>query len=306
MEKVIILTGGAGFIGSCVLKVLNENGFNNIIVVDRLENSIKYKNLVGKKFIQYLDKDMLWERLDESVDLIIHLGADTNTKEQNVDKMLEDNYYYSQDLFDWATKHKKRFIYASSSATYGNGENGFDDGQLDTLIPLGPYAFSKHIFDTWAWNQKTKPAQLVGLKFFNAYGPNEYHKGDTASVIYQMYTQYKNKGSVDIFGTGEQARDFIHVFDIAKIVLFFLKNPDKNGLFNAGTGEAINFKDIAKQICSKITYTPLPDAIKNTYQMFTKADLTRLRKAGYTEKFINIQSGIKDYIDNYLRKEKSL
>jgi len=302
---MIVLTGGAGFVGSVVLKTLNENGFENIVVADRLGSTINYRNLIGKKFAMYLDKDKLWEWLDKNgvaVDLIIHLGANADTKQQDVDKVLEDNYYYSQHLYDWAAKNKKRLIYASSSATYGNGENGFVDGAdgLDKLRPLGPYAFSKHLFDTWAWNQKTKPAQLVGLKFFNVYGPNEYHKGGTASVPYQMYFQYKNKGSVDIFGTGEQARDFVHVFDIAKIILFFIKNSNKSGLFNAGSGEAVNFKDIAKLVCPKITYTPLPDAIKDTYQMFTKADLTLLRKAGYTEKFIDIKTGIKDYINNYL------
>jgi len=319
-DKLIVLTGGAGFIGSCILRLLNEKGMSNVIVVDELGcDSTKWRNLVGKKFLDYIHKDSLMEWLkvpgrETEVEAIIHMGACSSTVETNVDYLMENNYRYSVRLAEYALKHSIKFIYASSAATYGNGSQGFEDDHdaLDLLRPLNPYGFSKHLFDLWARDQGVLE-NLTGLKFFNVFGPNEHHKGRMASVIYNLLPTVKNDNLIKLFKSndpsnfkdGDQCRDFIYVKDVASIVLDLLKE-DVYGIFNLGSGEAKTWNSVATGMFSalgrapNIEYREMPGDLNEKYQNYTRASMTKLKKSLSSFETTPLNEAIADYVNNYI------
>ena len=316
---MIIVTGAAGFIGSCVVSHLNRNGENDIIAVDVLRTNDKWKNLRHLSFIDYLDREQLLPFLEnaKNVRAIIHLGACSATTERDAYYLMENNYRYTLQLAQYALKNNIRFIYASSAATYGMGEQGYDDdeSQIYLLRPMNMYGYSKQVFDLKArregWLKK-----IVGLKFFNVYGPNEYFKGDMSSVVFKAFNQIKEKGYVRLFKShrpdfkdGEQLRDFIYVQDVLEVIMFFLNHPEINGLYNVGTGKARTFKDLvsatfnAMNLEPKIEYFDMPPELRDRYQYFTEAKMDKLRKAGFSQDFHSLEEGIKDYVQNYLMKD---
>ena len=316
---MIIVTGAAGFIGSCVVSHLNRNGENDIIAVDVLRTNDKWKNLRHLSFIDYLDREQLLPFLEnaKNVRAIIHLGACSATTERDAYYLMENNYRYTLQLAQYALINNIRFIYASSAATYGMGEQGYDDdeSQIYLLRPMNMYGYSKQVFDLKArregWLKK-----IVGLKFFNVYGPNEYFKGDMSSVVFKAFNQIKEKGYVRLFKShrpdfkdGEQLRDFIYVKDVLEVIMFFLNHPEINGLYNVGTGKARTFKDLvsatfnAMNLEPKIEYFDMPPELRDRYQYFTEAKMDKLRKAGFSKDFHSLEEGIKDYVQNYLMKD---
>lgn len=320
----VLLTGGAGFIGSCMLKRLNEAGITNIIVVDHLGASDKWKNLRGKDFRDYFEKDKFLERLesgglDGKIDTIVHFGACSSTTEQDATYMIENNYMYSKTLAEWALKKKAKFLYASSAATYGAGEIGYSDADDITpkLNPLNIYGYSKHLFDLWVLRNKLEK-EFVGLKFFNVFGPNEYHKNDMRSMVHKGYQQIKATGKMKLFKShrpdykdGAQKRDFIYVKDAVELSYNFLEHPNKRGIFNIGTGSAKTWNDLAEALFSalgiapNIEYFDMPEALRDKYQYFTEADLTKLKKANSPHKFFELKDAVKDYV-SYLEKDPYL
>lgn len=318
---MIILTGGAGFIGSVVLKRLNAEGYTDIYVVDSLDESDKWKNLTGKVFTDYFDKKDFLPKLPTfdatTIEAIIHLGACTSTTETDADYLMSNNYEYSKTLASYCFEHGIRFIYASSAATYGNGELGFSDDTsiLDSLKPMNLYGYSKHIFDQWLIHQGLD-SKCAGLKFFNVFGPNEYHKDNMASLIYKAYHQIRDRHSVNLFKSyhpdykdGESLRDFIYVPDCADVILWLLKNPDANGIFNLGRGEAVTWNSIvtsvfyAMDMKPKIHYIDMPEEIRPNYQYYTKAEMGKLRAAGYETPFTDITDAVHNYVQEYLMKD---
>jgi len=319
---MIILTGGAGFIGSVLLGYLNDKGLKDIWVVDSLGIEHKWKNLRGKIFHSYSHKnDFLAELHSKSapkIDAIFHLGACSSTTEPNAEYLMQNNFNFSKSLFNYATENQIPFIYASSAATYGDGELSFDDTPelVEKLLPLNMYGYSKHLFDNYVMNSKAN-SQVVGYKFFNVYGPNEAHKGSMRSVIYNSYYQILDKGFVKLFKSekpeykdGEQVRDFIFVKDIARVLYDTLKIPSMSGIFNLGTGNARTWNDLvgsvftAMQRETKIEYIPLPENLKDKYQYFTEAKMERLRETGISCEFTSLEDGVRDYVVNYLSKDK--
>lgn len=311
---MIVLTGASGFIGSVLLHYLNSKGMDQILCVDRLEIDEKWKNLTGKNFIDLIDYRTFFDECDkfeQTIEAVIHLGACTSTTEQDMDFLLNVNYRYTKALFRWCQRKKARLLYASSAATYGNGACGFSDDNLE-LKPLNKYGYSKHLFDVW-WRRQEVEIQCVGMKFFNVYGPNEYHKDNMASLIYQFYRQVDKSNTITIFGdNGLQSRDFIYVKDVADVILYFLNHTEISGVYNIGSGVSTNFNTIAKLIIektgekAKIQYQPFPDNLAPIYQKFTKADLHRLRAVGYNNSFTPIEDGIDDYIKTYLNHHNFL
>ncbi len=315
----LIITGGAGFIGANIIKTLNDAGLiNDIIIVDYLLDDAKRKNLGILKYDKYFDRDefLLAIKSDNFFDIkaIIHMGACSDTTEDDKDFILQTNYEYSKHLFNYCVKKDIQFIYASSAATYGDGSRGFDDNIFE-LEPLNLYGQSKHLFDLWVLAQKVRPPQWVGLKFFNVYGPYEYHKGRMASVVLNGFKQIVQTNEIKLFksynkeySNGGQLRDFIYVKDVVKVVLYFLKNPNVNGIFNVGTGKSRSFSDLAKAIFSaleketKIKFIEMPEDLKDKYQYYTKAEINLLRDAGYHDKFWELEDGVRDYVLNYLKK----
>lgn len=318
---MILVTGGAGFIGSAVVWQLNNSGIEDIIVSDKLHSENKWQNLVKSSYYDWVDRDHLFEWLNENgdqIDTIVHMGACSATTEKDVDFLMRNNYDYTKKLWKFAADNNKRFIYASSAATYGLGEFGYGDshGGINKLKPLNPYGYSKQIFDLWALKQKKTPQQWVGLKFFNVYGPNEYHKKRMASVIFHAFHQVKENGKIKLFKShkegykdGMQLRDFVYVKDVVKVIEFFIKNPDKSGIYNLGTGEARAFKDLAENTMTSaghqpnIEYIDMPVDIRDKYQYFTEAEMKKLQDAGYGETFYSLEEGVKDYVSQYLMKE---
>jgi len=317
---MIILTGGAGFIGSAFLWQLNLLGENNVIVVDALDSSEKWKNLRGHDFNDYWDRRTLLTRIAEdklpAVRAIVHLGAETSTTETNADYLMENNYRFSRTLAEWAVKQGVRFVYASSAATYGDGSHGFSDDprELTKLRPLNMYGYSKHIFDLWA-ERSGLSKSIVGLKFFNVFGPNEYHKENMASVVFKSFNQIRETGRIRLFKSysndyadGEQLRDFVYVKDCAKVINWFLTNPAANGLFNLGTGKARSWKDLATAVFSAvgkapaIEYVEMPIELRDKYQYFTQASLSNLRRSGWNEPFMSLEDSVKDYVTSHLAK----
>lgn len=315
MKKIFVVTGGAGFIGANVVLALNERGEDRILIVDHLSQGSKWKNLIGLKFEDYIDReDFLTlieaEKLD-NIKAIIHLGACSDTTVRDLYFLYKNNYQYSQKLCLYALRHGIRFIYASSAATYGDGALGFSDEEnlLFQLKPLNPYGFYKHLFDLWAY-QKGFLKSIVGLKYFNVFGEREFHKGEMRSIALKAYEQIKKEGKVRLFKSyhpqyedGGQLRDFIYVKDAVEVTLFFLDKPEINGIFNVGTGKVRSFKDLvlavfhALNLPPKIEYIEMPEPLQKQYQYFTQADLTKLKKAGYNQPMRELEDAIKEYVN---------
>lgn len=317
----IIVTGGAGFIGSCLVADLNQRGESDILVVDDFDRIDKIRNLGSKKIagLQHRDDFLIWlKHHGDSVDMIYHLGARTDTTEQ--DRTIFDvlNFSYSQEVWRYCTHHQIPLIYASSAATYGLGEHGYVDNHdlVDALHPLNPYGDSKHDFDRWALAQESAPPRWYGLKFFNVFGPNEYHKGRMASVILHTYRQILNTGAMKLFRShrsdvadGQQSRDFIYVKDLLKMIGFFSQTQVPSGLYNCGTGEARTFYDLAAAVFAAmdreplISYIDTPADIRHTYQYFTQADMTKVKQVGYTDPCLVLEDAIREYTQDYLMHE---
>jgi ADP-L-glycero-D-manno-heptose 6-epimerase len=320
MQKndVIVVTGAAGFIGSYLAGYLNQLGFTQLILVDDFSNEQKSANLAGKKFLHKIHREQFFEWAKEhpgSITSIFHLGARTDTTEMDYEVHKKWNLDYSKSVWNYCTEHNIPLVYASSAATYGNGELGYKDDHdvVSKLHPLNPYGVSKNEFDIWALEQKNAPPFWAGLKFFNVYGPNEYHKGRMASVIFHAFNQIKEKGSVKLFRShnpnykdGEQIRDFIYVKDVVNICVWLMEHKPANGLYNTGTGKARTFKDLVKAIFTtlhlpeNIQYIDTPIDIRDKYQYFTEADMHKLRDAGYNKVFYSLEDGVKEYVSEYL------
>ena len=314
---MIVLTGGAGFIGSAFLWKLNTEGIKEVIVVDELGSSDKWKNLINRTFADYIDKDKFLNRLTTGtappgITCIIHMGACSSTTETDADYMMRNNYQFTKKLAEWSLKNDAHFIYASSAATYGDGSSGFSDDNETTLRlkPLNLYGYSKHLFDLTALRMKGK---IAGLKFFNVFGPNEYHKGEMSSFALKAFHQIKNTGMVRLFKShkgsfedGEQVRDFIYIKDCVDVMWWFYKHREISGIFNLGTGAAQTWNSLVRavfRIMGKppiIKYIDMPVSLEKQYQYYTKADTRRLKDAGYSTAFMSLEEGIKDYIRNYL------
>ncbi|MEE2694899.1 MAG: ADP-glyceromanno-heptose 6-epimerase [Pseudomonadota bacterium] len=320
---MILVTGGAGFIGSNLINQLTNVRKEEIVSVD-WHNEKNKEYFLSTKF-EVLDPKNLKKFLKKNqkiIKIIIHLGAITSTTERNLDIIIENNIKLSYFLWEWCVKKRKRFIYASSAATYGNGDLGFidnsQDNYLSKLIPLNLYGWSKHIIDRFIWKKKKEllyPTQCVGLKFFNVYGPNEFHKDDMKSIVLKIYEKIQKNQTIKLFKShnlnykdGEQLRDFVYVKDVVAIIEWFLKNPKINGLFNVGSSKPKSFNNLADIVyrnCNKqkkIKYIDTPKNIRKQYQYYTKAELKKLRKEGYKKEFFSLEDGIKDYIRNYLNK----
>lgn len=319
----IIVTGGAGFIGSCVVRTLNDNGIGDITIVDNIGQTDKWMNMRNKRYIQYINRDDFLTRLPEFTENtthIIHMGACSATTEKDFDFLYKNNFEYTKTLWNFCADNNISFIYASSAATYGDGSKGFDDkDDINNLLPLNGYGYSKQLFDIWAQKQKKSPKQHVGFKFFNVYGPNEYFKGSMASVIFHSFNQIIENGRVRLFKSykegykdGEQLRDFVYVKDICKVLMFMINNPQISGLFNLGTGKARSFYDLALStykamgIEPKIEFIDMPENIRAKYQYYTQANMEKLRDIGYKEDFYSLEDGAKDYVQNYLMKGKEI
>jgi ADP-L-glycero-D-manno-heptose 6-epimerase len=317
-----VVTGGAGFIGCQIVAGLNEKGIEDILIVDRLRKGDKWKNLVGLSYADYMDKEEFlfavqggdFDRVP--MEGIFHMGACSATTEKDADYLMENNFAYTRDLATWAVDSDVRFVYASSAATYGDGKQGYSDkADLKTLRPLNMYGYSKHLFDQWA--EKTSLLdKIVGLKFFNVYGPGEAHKDDMRSVIHKSWGQILEDGKVKLFKShrpdfkdGEQLRDFVYVKDVVQVALYLMENKDKNGLFNVGTGKARSFKDLvlatfkAMDKEANIEYIDMPEYLQSKYQYFTEADMEKVKEAGYSAPFTSLEDGVADYVKNYLIKE---
>lgn len=317
---MIIVTGGAGFIGSCMVRTLNDAGFKDIVIVDNIACTDKWMNMRNKQYITYYHKNEFLAKLSEleNVTAIIHMGAQSATTEKDFDYLWKNNFEYTKALWNYCAEKQIQFIYASSAATYGDGEMGFDDEcDIDKLLPLNGYGYSKQLFDQWVKHQATTaPKQHVGLKFFNVYGPNEYFKGSMASMIFHGFNQINEFGKIKLFKScnpnykdGEQLRDFVYVKDVCKVMLWFLQHPEKNGLFNVGTGRAQSFRELAEAtfhalgLEPNIEYIEMPMHLRKKYQYYTKAEMSKLRAAGYTEPFVNLEEGAKDYVCEHLSKD---
>ncbi len=317
---MIIVTGGAGFIGSAIIAALNQRKITDILVVDELGTDRKWKNLLNLSFVDYVEKDdfielVIEDQIDSPVEAVFHLGACSDTTETDASYLIKNNYEYSKLLAQWATDAGIRFIYASSAATYGDGSDGFSDDEkkLQILRPLNMYGYSKQLFDLWI-RQTGLLKKVVGLKFFNVFGPNEYHKADMRSFILKAFEQINATGKVCLFKSyrddykdGEQVRDFIYVKDAVDMTLFFFDDPKLNGLYNIGTGKARSWNDLVYAVFAAmnkapvIEYIDMPESIRNQYQYYTCAEMTKLQKVGYNKQTITLEAAVKDYIQNYLQ-----
>lgn len=311
-----LVTGAAGFIGSCLVKTLNDLGNHDLILVDRLKDTSKWLNMRGLKFLEYIHADDFSKKFHHGVKGIYHLGACSSTTETNMDYLMENNVEFSKKLFLYATEKKIPFVYASSAATYGAGEAGYHDSSISDLKPLNPYGYSKQLFDEWVLKQKATPKSWQGLKFFNVYGPNEYHKAHMRSVVVSAFEQIRDTGKVKLFKSydpkfldGEQKRDFIYVKDVVNAMVLFMKHESDSGIFNLGTGTARTFNDLAiatfralnKPV--NIEYIEMPANLKKQYQYFTEADMSKFKKVFSDFKFYSLEDGILDYVKNYLNTE---
>lgn len=317
-----MLTGAAGFIGSYLLGYLNKKGFSNIIIADDFSEEDKWFNFDSKQFIAKVEREQLFEWLKKEqpqIDFVFHLGARTDTTEFDYSVHEKLNVQYSKSIWNYCADKNIPLVYASSAATYGNGDLGYkDDHELvEKLQPLNPYGISKNEFDKWALKQAAQPPFWAGLKFFNVYGPNEYHKGRMASVIFHSFNQVKSTGKVKLFRShkpdfkdGQQLRDFIYVEDVARVCYWLMENPIASGLYNLGTGKARTFEDLVKATFTAmsrepvIEYIDMPEDIRDKYQYFTEADMTKLRSTGYEEKFYSLEDGVADYVKKYLLKKE--
>ncbi len=325
---MIVITGGAGMIGSIIAWHLNTRlNRDDIVIVDRITHEEQWQNLAHRQYAHYLDKDQLmaWLQGRTDIEAIIHMGAISATTERDFNKLVETNIQYSQNLWTWCADNKVPFFYASSAATYGDGNNGYDDASIVNLRPLNGYGYSKHFFDQWALRQVRKnlpsPPAWAGFKFFNVYGPNEYHKERMASVAFHTFNQFSQTGTMKLFkGTkpgvedGMQMRDFVYVKDAASVVSFFAesasnKKPAANGIYNIGTGKARSFKDLATAVMTAmgrephITFIDMPQDLQGKYQYFTEAAMSKLASIGYSQPFHSLEDGVRDYVQNYLMQE---
>lgn len=317
-NDIIAITGAAGFIGSCLVGYLNSRGYNHLILVDDFSHPAKQPNLEGKKFLEQIDRNEFIDWCDRKpgyIQYMFHLGARTDTTEMDYAVHVKWNLDYSKAIWAVCTQQQIPLVYASSAATYGNGELGYKDDHkiVSQLKPLNPYGVSKNEFDIWALAQDTMPPFWAGVKFFNVYGPNEYHKGRMASVIFHAYNQIKETGAVKLFRShnpnykdGEQLRDFIYVQDVLSICTWLMQQQPENGLYNCGTGHARTFKDLVTAVFNSlglpanIIFVDTPADIRDKYQYFTEADMLKLKAAGYSKDFHSLEDGVKDYVANYL------
>lgn len=314
---MIIVTGGAGFIGSCIVRSLNDAGCTDIVIVDNISETDKWMNMRNKAYIKYVQKSKFLAELPsyENVEAIIHMGAQSATTERNFDYLWDNNFEYTKALWNYCAEKQISFIYASSAATYGDGMHGFDDRMdIDYLLPLNGYGYSKQLFDQWVKHQaKTFPAQYVGLKFFNVYGPNEYFKGSMASMVFHGFNQIKESGKIKLFKScnpdyadGEQLRDFVYVKDICNVIMWLLQNKQVSGLFNVGTGRAQSFRELAEatfhalDMKPNIEYIDMPEKLRGKYQYYTKAEMSKLFSEGYPYRFANVEEGVRDYVQKHL------
>lgn len=316
---MIVVTGGAGFIGSAFVWRLNLEGIDNIVIVDRLGTEEKWKNLVNRRFADFLHKDeflrlLIRDDLPFRPRAIVHMGACSSTTERDADYLLENNFHYSCRLAEWALRKRCRFIYASSAATYGDGRLGFDDGDdvTRTLRPINMYGYSKQLFDLWVLRRKAEE-RIAGLKFFNVFGPNEYHKGDMASVVFKAFHQIRREGRVRLFKSGRaeypdggQMRDFVYVKDAVEVMRWLLDHPDINGLFNLGTGQARTWNDLIGAVFAAlgqepaIDYIDMPPGLDAQYQYFTEAKMDKIRAMGCPATFRPLEEAVQDYVAGHL------
>lgn len=321
MSKIVV-TGAAGFIGSCLAGKLNNKGFKDVVLVDDFTHPAKEKNYIKKAYLEQVNRDHFFRWLEDhadEVDFIFHLGARTDTTEMNRSIFDELNLNYSKSVWNACVRHGIRLIYASSAATYGMGEWGYEDDHrlVEKLRPLNPYGESKNDFDKWVLSQRDTPPFWAGVKFFNVYGPNEYHKGRMASVIFHAYRQITETGAVRLFRShnpdyqdGEQLRDFIFVKDVVDVLFFLFKRGEQSGLYNLGTGKARTFLDLARStfkamdLPENIVFIDTPQDIRDKYQYFTEARMDKLRMAGYDNPFYTLEEGIEEYVVEYLKNSR--
>jgi ADP-L-glycero-D-manno-heptose 6-epimerase len=321
---MIVVTGAAGFIGSYLIHRLNQDNFNAIIAVDKFDNEAKNKNLTGLKIKENVDRDQFLGWLDknyETIEFIFHIGARTDTAEFDTALLNKLNTQYTKDIWTRCCQYQIPLVYASSAATYGLGENGYEDDEskIHLLKPLNPYGQSKQDFDVWALAQKEKPFFWAGLKFFNVYGPNEYHKGRMASVIWHAYNQITKTGKMKLFKShhpefkdGEQMRDFVYVKDVVEVCLFFMHHRKNPGIYNLGSGKARTFVDLTKAVFKAlgkkedIEFIDTPADIRDKYQYFTEANMEKIKKIGYVKSFTSLEDGVHDYVKNYISSHSKI
>lgn len=330
---MIVVTGAAGMIGSAVVWKLNEMGIHDILLVDKLRNEDKWLNIRKRDYRDWIDRDIFLDWLFQEAEAneitaIVHMGACSSTTETDADYLMENNYGYTKALWDYCSQRNIRFIYASSAATYGAGERGYLDEvspeELKQLKPLNKYGYSKKRFDDWAFKQKMQPSIWAGLKFFNVYGPQEYHKGRMASMVYHSFKQYQETGKVKLFQShkegfedGGQLRDFVYLKDVVDIIYYMLTQDFTSGIYNVGTGKARSFLDLAMatikaasgkediQVSDVIEFIPMPEDLRGKYQYFTQANMEKLSKTTYHLHMHSLEEGVKDYVQNYLNQEDS-
>lgn len=321
-DDVIVVTGAAGFIGSYLTGYLNSLGYTQLVLVDDFSNEKKSANLAGKQYVHKVHRDQYfeWHKAHPGlVKYVFHLGARTDTTEMDYEVHKRLNLDYSKQMWELCVADNIPLVYASSAATYGNGEHGYTDSHevVEQLQPLNPYGVSKNEFDKWALKQEKQPPFWAGLKFFNVFGPNEYHKGRMASVIFHAYHQIKEKGEVKLFRShnpnykdGEQIRDFIYVKDVVQLCMWLMEKQPASGLYNTGTGKARTFKDLVRaifaalQVPEQIVFVDTPVDIRDKYQYFTEADMAKVQKAGYNQPFYSLEDGVKEYVTEYLATGK--
>ncbi|MBC8378180.1 MAG: ADP-glyceromanno-heptose 6-epimerase [Planctomycetes bacterium] len=322
---MILVTGGAGFIGSAIVAELNARGIEDILIVDILGKDERWKNLRNLAYADYMEADDFSEMVSSTdvemeLEAIIHMGACSDTSERDCSYLARNNYEFSKLLAGWAMEMDARFIYASSAATYGDGALGFadDEAAIEHLRPLNMYGYSKQMFDLWCKRQGLLN-KFVGLKYFNVFGPNEYHKADMRSFVIKAFEQINATGQVKLFkshrpdfANGGQLRDFIYIRDAVEMTLFFLERPELGGLYNIGTGQARDWNDLAKATFAamdteaNIEYIPMPEHLQGKYQYFTKADISKIQNAGYDKQTTTLEDAIADYVQNYLMKDAYL
>jgi len=319
---MIVVTGGAGFIGSALVHGLNQKGIEDIWLVDDIDHPEKQKNLDTLTYARWVGKDDFLQEIAglKECSAILHMGACSSTTETNEAYLRKNNFEYTQSLAEYCLKNEVRFIYASSAATYGAGENGYSDDEslLETLTPLNLYGYSKQWFDLWA-KETGALKTIVGLKYFNVFGPNEYHKGDMQSMVRKGFLQARDAGALNLFKSykpgyedGGQERDFLYVRDAVAMTLFFLEHKEIGGIFNVGSGKARNWNDLASAVFQSINkkvnikYIDMPESIRNQYQYHTCAEMGKIRSAGFVEEITSLEDGVSDYVKNYLTPDKHL
>jgi len=318
---MIVVTGGAGFIGSAFIWKLNQQGIDDIVIVDSLGSDDKWKNLVNLRFADYIHKDNFLrlicdDQLPFDVSAIVHMGACSSTTERDADYLWNNNYLYTKTLAVWSLKRGIRFIYASSAATYGDGTQGFSDdhSKINELKPINMYGYSKQVFDLWALKNHVE-SKIAGIKFFNVFGPNEYHKADMTSVIFKAFHQIKETGKVKLFKSylpkypdGGQLRDFVYIKDCIDVMWWLFNNPAANGILNLGTGKARTWNDLIKAVFTamgikiNIEYIEMPEGLRNQYQYFTEAKMDKLKALGCPVAFSSLEDSVRDYVVNHLQK----